>query len=83
MTNQAVLDILRQPGKEAKIASFLPHDFRRTFARNLIDSGVDIVKVQKLMGYASLVTTARYVREKLKVGRQVFCIRDMCDCFQH
>ena len=66
MTDQAVLDILRQRGKEANLASFSPQDFRRTFARNLIDSGVDIVTVQKLMGYASLVTTARYVRKKAK-----------------
>jgi site-specific recombinase XerD len=62
MTDQAVLDILRQRGKEAHIASFSPHDFRRTFISNLLDRGADISTVQKLAGHASPVTTARYDR---------------------
>ena len=62
MTDQAVLDILRQRGKEAQIASFSPHDFRRTFISNLLDRGADISTVQKLAGHASPVTTARYDR---------------------
>lgn len=62
MTDQAVLDILRQRGKEAQIAPFSPDDFRRTFASNMIDAGVDIVTVQNLMGHASPVTTAHYDR---------------------
>jgi len=64
MTDQAMLDILRQRGKEVKIASLSPHDFRRTFASNMIDIGVDIITVQNLMGHASLVTTARYVKRE-------------------
>lgn len=62
MTDQAVLDILRQRGKEAQIPSFSPHDFRRTFISNLLDRGADISTVQKLAGHASPVTTARYDR---------------------
>ena len=70
MTDQAVLDILRQRGKEAQIASFSPHDFRRTFASNMIDAGVDIVTVQNLMGHASPVTTARYDRRGEEAKRR-------------
>ncbi len=62
MTDQAVLDILRQRGSEAQIPSFSPHDFRRTFISNLLDRGADISTVQKLAGHASPVTTARYDR---------------------
>ena len=62
MTDQAVLDILRQRGLEAQIASFSPHDFRRTFISNLLDRGAAISTVQKLAGHASPVTTARYDR---------------------
>ena len=62
MTDQAVLDILRQRGKEAQIASFSPQDFRRTFISNLLDRGADISTVQKLAGHASFVTTAHYDR---------------------
>jgi integrase len=62
MTDQAVLDILRQRGKEANLTSFSPHDFRRMFISNLLDRGADIATVQKLAGHASPVTTARYDR---------------------
>jgi site-specific recombinase XerD len=70
MTDQAVLDILRQRGKEANIASFSPHDFRRTFISNLLDRGADISTVQKLAGHASPVTTARYDRRGEAVKRK-------------
>ena len=37
-----------------------PHDFRRTFATRLLEHGVDIRKVQILMGHESIETTSRY-----------------------
>lgn len=37
-----------------------PHDFRRTFATRLLTLGMDIRKLQVLMGHSSPDTTARY-----------------------
>ena len=62
ITDQAMLDILQGRDKEAHLVSFSPQDFRRRFASNIIDAGVDIVTVQNLMGHASPVTTAHYDR---------------------
>jgi len=63
MSDQAVLDILKQRGEQAQVSAFSPHDFQRTFISNLLDTGADISTVQKLAGHASPVTTARYDRQ--------------------
>ena len=62
MSDQAVLDIMHERGNQAQVADFSPHDFRRTFISNLLDTGADISTVQKLAGHASPVTTTRYDR---------------------
>ncbi|ABA24691.1 Phage integrase [Trichormus variabilis ATCC 29413] len=62
LSDQAVLSIMLGRGEEAGIENFTPHDFRRTFAGDLLDAGVDIVTVQKLMGHADPATTAKYDR---------------------
>jgi site-specific recombinase XerD len=62
MTSQAVLYTLQKRGQQAGIASFSPHDFRRTFCSDLLEAGVDVFTVQKLAGHSSPVTTAKYDR---------------------
>ena len=62
MHPDAVLKIVRRRGSQAGIDSFSPHDLRRTFCSDLLDAGIDIVTVQKLVGHASPVTTAQYDR---------------------
>jgi integrase len=34
---------------------------RHTFGTRLADAGVDVAKIQELMGHASVVTTMRYI----------------------
>ena len=70
MTSQAVLLIVQKRAREAGVASFSPHDFRRTFCSDLLDAGVDIVTVQKLAGHATPVTTAQYDRRSEEVKRR-------------
>lgn len=62
MTPRAIALILDERADEAKVPHLGPHDFRRTFAGNLLDNGVDLARVQQLMGHASPVTTADYDR---------------------
>lgn len=39
-----------------------PHMLRHTFAKRLVDAGVALTMISKLLGHARLDTTARYVR---------------------
>lgn len=70
MTPQAVLLIVQKRALEAGVASFSPHDFRRTFCSDLLDAGIDIVTVQKLAGHSSPVTTSKYDRRGEETKRR-------------
>ena len=62
MTPQAVYNILSRRGDSAGVKHFSPHDLRRTFVSDLLDSGADIATVAKMAGHENVSTTARYDR---------------------
>lgn len=70
MTPQAIYAILTKRAGEAGVKHFSPHDLRRTLAGDLIDAGADIATVQKILGHASINTTARYDRRPEKRKRE-------------
>lgn len=62
LSGDVVFDVLERRALEAGVVDVSPHDLRRTFAGDLLDSGVDIATVQRLMGHSTISTTARYDR---------------------
>ncbi|MEK6208567.1 MAG: site-specific integrase [Chloroflexota bacterium] len=62
LTDQAIYGVMRRRAADAGVARFSPHDCRRTFVGDLLDSGVDLVTVKGMAGHASVQTTARYDR---------------------
>jgi site-specific recombinase XerD len=63
ITDDALAKILARRSLQAGVIQAMTwHDFRRTFAGNLLDSGIDLATVQRLLGHSSPVTTSNYDR---------------------
>lgn len=70
LTDHAVLLIVRRLAKRAGLATFSPHDLRRSFISDLLDRGVDITTVASMAGHAQITTTARYDRRGERARRK-------------
>lgn len=62
MTDQAIYNMLDKRRIQASVKAFSPHDMRRSFISDLLDSGADISAVAGLAGHNSVTTTQKYDR---------------------
>jgi site-specific recombinase XerD len=52
----------KEIGLQAGISDLYPHRLRHTFATRLLNAGMDITRIQKLLGHDLLATTMIYAR---------------------
>ena len=72
---------LRPAMTEAGVVDCHFHDLRHTFATRLVQSGVDLYKVQRLLGHKSPMMTQRYAHhypESLRDGVEMLDRRGRC-----
>ena len=61
---------LKQIAARAGVENATLHKFRHTYATRLLESGCDIVTVQKLMGHSDIETTRQYLNPDEDLKRQ-------------
>lgn len=60
VSTRTIADVIDSRCSDKGIKRFTPHDLRRSFATNLLENGVDVLVVQKLMRHANINTTKIY-----------------------
>jgi integrase len=62
LPDSAIYAMIDRRATAAGLRKLRPHDFRRSFVSNMLDSGVDAVTITKLTGHASVDLLRRYDR---------------------
>ena len=61
-------------GRDRAKKKITPHS--HSYATHLIEAGVGLIEVQKILGHASIVTTARYTHLTTRTGQNAITLID-------
>jgi integrase len=68
---QSISAMIIRRARQTGLSKLTPHDLRRTTISDLLDAGVDLATVQRLVGHSNANTTARYDRRGERAKRAV------------
>jgi site-specific recombinase XerC len=60
LSAEAVARVVRRRAAAAGVGLLRPHDLRRALATRLLETGVDVLLVQRILGHSSVATTQVY-----------------------
>jgi len=69
LTVDATYKVIKRIGSDEGMVDVHPHTFRKFFATDMLDQGVDYATVGKYLGHESLNTTKIYDKRGLEIGR--------------
>jgi integrase/recombinase XerD len=76
LSEQSVRHMIDSRAKAAEVSQRVtPHKFRHTFATMLLEEGVDIRYIQKMLGHASIRTTEIYTFVTLQKQKEILTLK--------
>ncbi len=76
---RATKEVERADGTRQKECVYTPHSLIATGTRRLLDAGVDIRKIQELLGHKHVTTTQIYDKRRVQRRRTLRRIADLSE----
>ena len=75
LSDQSIRTIVKQTSTASGAGKVTPHMFRHTLATQLLEQGVDLRHIQRLLGHSSITTTTIYAQVSDRSQRESLLLR--------